>query len=442
MSTLDGIMEIAGMIGKALKFLSVVGFVGFVGYLLQTSIAKAIIKDYIFIAAMPAALLFFVGMVLSAAETRFADSGVRRYSKILKETYALTAQKRYAEAAEVFTRQAQKELKDNNVLYSTYCKNAFEMWVKAKEPGKALNEARNVLWLYSQNDGQSLKYNSGDKVEDLNSLVSSLLIADYAAEGAVFAGEVNNQLERFGLAVRCAAVPVSKNIFPTSCTDCGANLSHNPYQDTAQCGYCKAIIYPLNQSPEAKQVYANAAQSANSDAASSAVMDAANKLVKPEKRINLPPANPVEKGSPQTFYSNTVSYTVPANWERRTSAEPLDNFDEFFSPDKKFVFGLSVYGTREKEGDIMQEFHKLMQTKPEARVSLKTLSGDSLGIFNLSEGDRFNFKMNSISWESYPPPDSKGETNLLKITMFFPAEEFEQHKQLISDIYGSVRIRK
>ncbi|MCY7345930.1 MAG: hypothetical protein LH614_06875 [Pyrinomonadaceae bacterium] len=444
-------MEMIRMIGGAVMVLSVVGFVG---SLLMPAVGFASFYKHTMPVTILSGFFFFVALALTERAAKFAASRKPQQSKIwnepaeiLKEAtevwqkaYDLAKQGRYAEAAEVNARQALEELKVSEPAYCLYCKSAVEMWIKARETGKALYEARNILYIYVKNDGKWLKYNSGEYAENLTSMVSNFFAAGYAAEAAVFAGEVNHQLESFGLPMRCAVVPVHKNIFPTSCTDCGGNLSHNPYQDTAQCGYCKAIIYPLNPLPEAKDENANRARTANIIAVNAAA-DAANRSVTAERRIILPPANLIEKGSPHTFYGNTISYTVPANWERRET-ELYERWDDFHSPDKKFFLSLSVNLIREKEGDMLREFNKIIAEKPEAKVSLKVLDGDTLGIFSFSGGDKINFKMNSVIWESFSPPDAKGETNVLKITMFFPAEEFELHKQLISDIYGSFRIRK
>jgi len=385
--------------------------------------------------------LFFVALGLIERAAKFNASGERRFSRTLQQGKALALVGKYAEAAEFYTRQAQKELKNNAMLsFAFYCKHAFQMWVKAKEPRKALQEAGNVVSVYVMYDGRWMKQNSGDDVEKLTSMVSDLFGADYIAEGAFLAGAINKELEKFGLPMRCAAVPVRKNVFPASCTDCGANFFSNPYQDIARCDYCKAVIYPLNPTPEVKDTEAETARKANIIAVNVAA-DAANRSVTAERRIILPPAKPIEKGSRQTSYANNLSFTIPPNWER-SSTEVNEQWDDFCSPDRKIVFGLTVNIIREKEGDMMHEFNKIIVEKPEAKVSLKVLDGDTLGIFVLSERNKINFKMNSITWESFSPPNSKGETNVLEVSMLFPAEEFELHKQLISDIYGSFKIRK
>ena len=423
-------METIRMIGNVVVVLSVVGFAG---SLLMPAVGIASFYKHTMPVTVLSVFIFFVALALTDRAAKLVG---RRHSKLRKKTEVLIQQGRYAEAAKGYTSQALKELKKSELSFATYSIYAFEMWVMAQEPDKALNEARNVLWIYINNNGRWLRDESGKYVDDLTSIVSDFFVAGFNSEGAVFAGEVNNQLEKFGLPMRCAVVPVHKNIFPASCTDCGANLSHTPYQDTAQCGYCKAIIYPLNPLSEAKNENANRARTANIIAVNAAA-DAANRSVRAERRINLPPSKPLENGSPQTFYGNTISYTLPANWKRR-SPVILEEYDMFHLPDQNFSLDLGVRVSQKKEGDMMREFNKIIAETPEAKVSLKVLDGDTLGIFSLIKG----LKMDRLYWESFSPPNAQGETNLLKFTMSFPAEEFELHKQLISDIYGSFRIRK
>lgn len=250
MSTLDKFIEIVRTIGSALMVLSVIG-IG--GCLLMPALGFANFRKHTMPVAIVLAILFFVAFEVRSLAAKFAASRQRRHSKIMEKVDDLARQGKYAEAAEVYTLQAQKELKISDLAYSLYCKYAFEMWIKAGEPRKALHEAANVLWVYVANDGRWMKHNSGDYVENLTSMVSDFFGAGYIAEGAFLAGEVNKELERFGLPMRCAAVPVRKNVFPTSCSGCGANVFSNSYQDIARCDHCDAVIYPLNHSPELKE---------------------------------------------------------------------------------------------------------------------------------------------------------------------------------------------
>ncbi len=226
--------------------------IGIGGSLLLPLLGVANFRKHTMPSVIVLTILFFIAFEMRSIAAKFAASRARRHSKIMEKVGDLARQGKYAEAAELYTLQAQKELKISDLGYSLYCKYAFEMWIKAGEPRKALHEAGKVLSVYVTNDGRWLKYNSGDYVENLTSMVSDFFGANYIAEGAFLAGEVNKELEKFGLPMRCAAVPVRKNVFPTSCSGCGGNFFSNPYQDIARCGYCKAVIYPLNNLPEAK----------------------------------------------------------------------------------------------------------------------------------------------------------------------------------------------
>jgi hypothetical protein len=407
--------------------------IAFVGCFIPPLLQVADFKKHMMPWAITSAVVFFAGFLVTVVADKVTAFRNEQISKLWEETGYLAAQGKYVAAAEIFTRHALKEIKRNELFFCLYCRNASEMWVMAREPDKALQEARNILQVYVKNNGKWLKFNTGKYVEDLTKLVNHFLAAGYNAEGAMFAGEVNQHLESFGFPMHCAAVPVGKNIFPKSCSICGAVLSSNPYQDVAQCDYCKAIIYPLNHPPQVKE--SNAAPPAKFNTLHPAYV-AANNLVKAENRINLPPPNPMVKGAPQMFYSNLVAFTVPSNWKRTPS-----NYlaaDDFFSPDKRFKLSLSVLTVRDKEADMLHEFRKIIAADPDAKVSLKALGVGTLGIFSFSGGRT----MNSISWESFVPPNSGGATEVLGITMFFPAGEFERHMQLISDIFGSIKIIK
>lgn len=253
---LDRFLGAAGEIAKVVMALSVVGIVGF---LLMSVLRLANFKNHTMPAAIILTVVFFVAFEVKSIAGKFAASQGRRHTKIMEKADVLAREKKYAEAAELYIRQAQKEGKTSDLAFSIYSRYAFGMWIKAGEPRKALQEAGNVLWGYVANNGMWMKYNSGDDVEKLTSMVSDFFGAGYIAEGAFLAGEVNKELERFGLPMRCAAVPVGKNVFPVSCSNCGANVFSNPYHDIARCEYCKATIYPINEGNS------NTGQSASSD---------------------------------------------------------------------------------------------------------------------------------------------------------------------------------
>lgn len=175
----------------------------------------------------------------------------------------------------------------------------------------------------------------------------------------------------------------------------------------------------------------NSAQPANSNA------DTSNSSVAEASKIGLPDPRPIENGKTQTFYSNTVTYTVPAGWKNTLSDVLTFNFS---SPDKKLGFSISV-GMSEQKGDMMQVYTKTLMERPKEKISLLKIQ-DTLGVLTLLDGSSLNAETDMIFWESFPPPDSDGRSMTLTASMRFPEGEFEQNKQLISDILHSIRIKK
>ncbi len=145
--------------------------VGFVGSLLLPALGLAQFEKTTKPVTVLSFFFFFAAFALTERMTRFAASRTQRLTKALDEGAALVRQGKYAEAAEFYTRLAQKELKNNEWYFAFYCRNAFQMWIKAKEPHKALLEAGKVLSVYVMNNGRLMKYNSGDEVEKLTSMV-------------------------------------------------------------------------------------------------------------------------------------------------------------------------------------------------------------------------------------------------------------------------------
>ena len=135
-------METIRMIGNVVVVLSVVGFAG---SLLMPAVGIASFYKHTMPVTVLSVFIFFVALALTDRAAKLVG---RRHSKLRKKTEVLIQQGRYAEAAKGYTSQALKELKKSELSFATYSIYAFEMWVMAQEPDKALNEARNVLWIY------------------------------------------------------------------------------------------------------------------------------------------------------------------------------------------------------------------------------------------------------------------------------------------------------
>jgi hypothetical protein len=179
----------------------------------------------------------------------------RKCGKIWDKTYKLKEQEKYAEAAEIYASFALERLKLSNsgygeLSYCLYCKYAFEMWLEAENPQKMLAEGRNVLCVYSNNEGKWLKYSSGKNVEDLVTMVVQMHGAGFAAEADILAKEINGQLEKYELPMRCsvAAAPVRirGSVFPSVCPQCGAKVPYIENRENVECSYCETVIYAKN----------------------------------------------------------------------------------------------------------------------------------------------------------------------------------------------------
>lgn len=185
-----------------------------------------------------------------------------------------------------------------------------------------------------------------------------------------------------------------------------------------------------NSSNTSKAENINAAQTVNSNPNTS------NSSVAESNKINLADAKPIENGKTQSFYSKTVTYTVPAGW-KNTLSDVLEF--AFSSPDKKLKFSIGV-GMREQKGDMIKVYTRTVMERPKEKISLLKIE-DTLGILTLLDDGPAGDK-DMIFWSSFPSPDSSGRSMTLTASMSFPDGEFEQHNQLISDILHSIRIKK
>lgn len=174
----------------------------------------------------------------------------RRREKVNDKAYELAQQEKFAEAAEVYIRFAPELLKYSSpgygqLMYCVYCHYAFEMWIKAKDAGNALQQARNALRVLSSNDGSWLKYDSGKQAEKVLAMIGELYIAGYTAEADLFSKEVNEQLEKYDVPLRSVVGPVreSGGKFPSLCPHCGAKLPSGTNKAALECSYCETVTY-------------------------------------------------------------------------------------------------------------------------------------------------------------------------------------------------------
>lgn len=172
----------------------------------------------------------------------------KQRERICGKAYDLAKKEKYKEAAEIYTNFAPKLLEYDDIgfgelMYCIYCKYAFEMWMKAKDVENALQQARNALKILIKNDGKWLKYNSGEQANDLLKMVVALYGEGYIAEGDNLSREINQQLEKYDVPLRCIASPVHRNKFPSICPQCGGKLPYSPNHNAIKCPFCETTIY-------------------------------------------------------------------------------------------------------------------------------------------------------------------------------------------------------
>jgi hypothetical protein len=171
----------------------------------------------------------------------------RRRDKAVGEASDLDYNGKPGEAAEVYANLAAEELKSNELIYALYSRDAFKLWLKAKNIGKAMAQARDVLRVMS--DAGWLK-KSDDTVNDLSQMVGELYVAGYTAEADMYTKEINAALVAQRLAPMVgsdrtagALTTLNSGKLPSICPDCGGQLPDAGGKDQVQCLYCGSIIH-------------------------------------------------------------------------------------------------------------------------------------------------------------------------------------------------------
>lgn len=181
---------------------------------------------------------------VESIKQRFRDFfRTRRREKLVSQAISHHHKDEFEEAARIYADIAPDCLTESELLASLYHGYAFEEWLNAKQPAKALEEARNVVRMLVANDGKWLTYNAGKNANELVSMVSKLYAAGYLDEGEKLAVESNIALEKFRLPVRCSAAPVSRSKFPSLCTQCGGTLPVGTFEKSMTCTFCETVVY-------------------------------------------------------------------------------------------------------------------------------------------------------------------------------------------------------
>lgn len=173
----------------------------------------------------------------------------RRRSRATWKAILLASEKRFAEAARIYSDFADQHLAESTLQYSTHCEYAMENWIEAKQPQEALEQARRALRSFGNDDGEWMRYSSGDYAGALVKMATKLHTDGFTAEAETFAREVNEQLEKYNVPFRCLLDPAEKNEFPSICTQCGGSLPYSTHQQAIECPFCEILVYARQDSP-------------------------------------------------------------------------------------------------------------------------------------------------------------------------------------------------
>jgi len=122
-----------------------------------------------------------------------------RRNKAWNEARSYRQAGNFAEAAKVWERLAPEALEYNELIYADDCRDAFKLYLQARDPESALRNARNALRVISDS-GWITK--SDHTVDDICAMVGELYGGGYAPAAEIFANEINAELVKHNLAPR------------------------------------------------------------------------------------------------------------------------------------------------------------------------------------------------------------------------------------------------
>lgn len=145
----------------------------------------------------------------------------------------------YEKAAEAFAEQADIDLPENELIFADECRYSFDMWMKAGNAEKALEQGRRALSGYEKGDW--LK-GDNDYIDDLTYMVGELQKADHVDEADTLLTDINNYLVSIGeQRVEVALVGKQQN-FPPACPSCGGTIGYHGTLKEISCPFCGAVV--------------------------------------------------------------------------------------------------------------------------------------------------------------------------------------------------------
>jgi len=150
---------------------------------------------------------------------------------------------KFADAAETYAQQADIDLPANELIFADECKYAFEMWMKAGNPQKALEQARRALNGYSR--GHWLK-GENPYIDNLTEMVGDLRKADRVDEADAFLSDINKYLISIGEQPVIVTLSGKQRSYPEACPHCGGTISYHGMLDEITCPFCNGVVHALD----------------------------------------------------------------------------------------------------------------------------------------------------------------------------------------------------
>jgi hypothetical protein len=171
---------------------------------------------------------------------------IRQRREAVKEAWRLSGKRQFAEAGEIFARLAGESLQVNElILAQINSQQALRMWIQAKQPARALDQARHILRI-RQDSG---RLGSDHSIETLTRVAADLRTAGFADQADTFVREASALLAGPGLSP--IGVPAAKSVaaaaakagkLPVACPQCGGRLPRAAGLDEIECYYCGSVV--------------------------------------------------------------------------------------------------------------------------------------------------------------------------------------------------------
>lgn len=170
----------------------------------------------------------------SRASSKTCFHRKENHEVLTAEACKVEAHGQYAEAAENYARAGAVYLDENLLIYARYCHDHVKSWIKAKEPGKAVNQAQEIFHVLF--DTELLK-RSMEQVLMLKQIIDEFNEANFTEEARTFASLLNTKLAELGLMLKPSGTQ-----HPSQCPPCGAQPPRTESGKETTCSFCGYIV--------------------------------------------------------------------------------------------------------------------------------------------------------------------------------------------------------